>query len=704
MLLLAAMTTIMMGRNVMADEAVQAPINRHAKYGRSNTAESSSGIQQPRYVLPAGNEARDAGNRNAAADTRNESPKSSGVTTANAASAGTNVAQASWTSVWRRIFDEEEPKKKQSQPKALPQVAAPVKTAARDGKARPPARPDPGQLANEHASSEKVTTEKRQSSGEQPGRKSVAVESSQEETTSVNVPASQGEAAESSDEVEEAPQTKAAVAWSKLKTAVSPQGPRQVVTALGRPLTTMRNDELQPDESATSATNGLTSPPAQTKRGWDDSPLLQPFKVTNPVPTGLTMSEYVAAGAPTQPSSGAFDLSTLSGQFTMSTTDDWQPLAESVDDESILSDEAYAERDWTHIFPKMSNPFSVVQGPVEAVPGAGWTRLAAYQETLPEPPSQGVEDAFRDDPGYANTGSQGSGKESKTLADAEKLGEEPEDNTLQFLRTQTVLLEPGEAQFDIGINYLFSENDFPILLLNSGIPVGTDNVLFRIRELTFPLEYRVGLLERVQGFIGAPVGWSNTQVAVGNYEQFQNDGGFGDLDFGATIQLIDGNAECPHGLVTISATAPTGGDPFGPAPVLAQSAPSLGQGFWSISGNALCVQSYDPLAFFYGVGVEHFFARHFNGVEFEPGNSWNYTFGVGFAVNDRVTLSTRFLGSYVEEVRVNRHRVLGTNIEPMTIRMAATISKPCDRLVEPFVEFGITDSAVESFFGITWTY
>jgi hypothetical protein len=77
---------------------------------------------------------------------------------------------------------------------------------------------------------------------------------------------------------------------------------------------------------------------------------------------------------------------------------------------------------------------------------------------------------------------------------------------------------------------------------------------------------------------------------------------------------------------------------------------------------------------------------------------------VGFAVNDRVTLSTRFLGSYVEELRVNRNRIFGTNVEPMTIRMAATISKPCDRIVEPFIEFGVTDAAIDSFFGITWTY
>jgi hypothetical protein len=40
----------------------------------------------------------------------------------------------------------------------------------------------------------------------------------------------------------------------------------------------------------------------------------------------------------------------------------------------------------------------------------------------------------------------------------------------------------------------------------------------------------------------------------------------------------------------------------------------------------------------------------------------------------------------------------------MSIRFSATISQPCDRLVEPFVEFGITDDAVSSFIGVTWTF
>jgi hypothetical protein len=309
------------------------------------------------------------------------------------------------------------------------------------------------------------------------------------------------------------------------------------------------------------------------------------------------------------------------------------------------------------------------------------------------------------EPAAPNAQTEGGAAQGESLAEAERLGEAPEDRSLDFLRTETVLLEPGESQCDVGINYLFTENDFPILLTDDmGNIVAVDEVDFRIRELTVPLEYRMGLLPRVQGFIGAPIGWSNTQIALDAFDAFQNDGGFGDIDFGLTAQFAEAGANCPYVIGTLAATAPTGSDPFTGALALAPTAPSLGQGFWSIAGSLLFIQPYDPVVVFYGLGTEHFISRHYVGVEIEPGAQYNYQFGVGFAVNERITLSTRFFGAYVEEIKVNGDRRFGTNIEPMTIRLSATISQPCDRLVEPFVEFGITDDAVSSFFGITWTF
>lgn len=362
----------------------------------------------------------------------------------------------------------------------------------------------------------------------------------------------------------------------------------------------------------------------------------------------------------------------------------------------------------------------VSEPPPEAI-SAGTRQVAFLQEPTVAPSTANSDraDDLPLDPGDSEQAANGkvdndeagtsSGNDDEqkddSLAGAEKLGEEPEDRSLDFLRTQTVLLKPGENQFDVGLTYLLTETEFPILLTDGmGSIVSVDEVNFRVRELTVPMEYRVGLLKRVQGFVGAPVGWSNTQVAIDSFDAFENDGGLGDVSFGLTAQLVDATANCPYVIGTLSATAPTGGDPFTNVAGLAPTAPSLGQGFWSISGNLVFIQQYDPVVIFYGLGTEQFFSRHLIGLDIEPGAQYNYQFGVGFAVNERITLSTRFFGAYVEEIKTNGNRRFGTNAEPMSIRLSATISQPCDRLVEPFVEFGITDDAVSSFFGISWTF
>jgi hypothetical protein len=447
------------------------------------------------------------------------------------------------------------------------------------------------------------------------------------------------------------------------------------------------------------------------------------------MPPGVSIAT-APGGAVAAPTTRAVESATATNRVQSSATDLWQPLIMRQDSHADLMNgigdrksqtRNIAANDSTRPevepslwqFPLVAQLAFASNGdltdPIDAKAATSGTQLIAYlQEATPEPEEMDInsaEELVPEPPAASAARRDPRAGAADSLAEAEQLGEEPEDRSLEFLRTETVLLKPGESQCDVGINYLLTETDFPILLADDmDNIVAVDEVSFRIRELSVPLEYRLGLHPRLQGFIGLPIGWSNTQLALDAFDAFQNDGGIGDLDFGLTMQLVDATANCPYWIGTLQATAPTGGDPFSNVIGLAPTAPSLGQGFWSIAGNLLLIQPYDPVVVFYGLGVERFFERQFVGLEIEPGTQYNYTFGVGFAVNERITLSTRFFGAYVEELEVDGQRRFGTNAEPLTVRMSATISQPCDRLVEPFVEFGITDDAVSSFVGITWTF
>jgi hypothetical protein len=313
-------------------------------------------------------------------------------------------------------------------------------------------------------------------------------------------------------------------------------------------------------------------------------------------------------------------------------------------------------------------------------------------ERLPQPPTI---DGAAVEPGPATP-------PGTPLKADQKLGEAPPDTSMEFLRQQTVLLKPGERQLDIGISYLIYDNIFADLVLPSGM------VQYRLRQrlLTMPVELRYGLCDRVQLFANAPLGWANSELSSLGSDEYENSGGIGDTNAGATFHIYesDGTSCSPDVLFSCGFTAPTG-NADSLISIIETPGITLGQGFWAAYWNLLIVHKYDPVIVFYGFGSRHYFAKDiepYTGVS--PGDQFTYQLGTGFAINERITLSTMFFGSYITESRLNGERVPGTILEPLSLRFATTITRPNERIVEPFAEIGLTDDAANARFGITWTF
>ena len=115
------------------------------------------------------------------------------------------------------------------------------------------------------------------------------------------------------------------------------------------------------------------------------------------------------------------------------------------------------------------------------------------------------------------------------------------------------------------------------------------------------------------------------------------------------------------------------------------------------------MRAYDPAVVFYGVGYKHYFARDYLGGEMAPGEEINYSFGMGFALNDSLTLSTTLLGSYQTEMRFDGAGLPGTSMEPLSLRLALTAVMSRRRIIEPFVRFGLTSDAPDAHIGIIVT-
>jgi hypothetical protein len=299
-----------------------------------------------------------------------------------------------------------------------------------------------------------------------------------------------------------------------------------------------------------------------------------------------------------------------------------------------------------------------------------------------------------------------------------KLGEEPEEPVPFFLRQESVLLDPGELQVDFTLLYLNDTSDgFLATVINNNLIIG--EVERTQRLLLTPIEFRLGIRGDAQMFLNIPVGWSNSEVLFGGEDNFANTGGIGDISIGCTKQRIQGSNGSPDFLTTFGMTIPSGDSNLFSS--FETPGSQLGTGHWALFSAATWIKNHDPVAFFYGFGSVYRFEHSFeSGITVEPGLELIYRMGVGFAVNSNVTFSTTFQGSYIFDTTVEDVRIAGSYLEPMSIRLASTIARKPDKdcrkgcgcircrsrakLVEPFVNFGITEDANDAVFGISWTY
>lgn len=291
----------------------------------------------------------------------------------------------------------------------------------------------------------------------------------------------------------------------------------------------------------------------------------------------------------------------------------------------------------------------------------------------------------------------------------ESVGVPPPREQPQFLRRNSVLLKPGRYQWEIGLQYTTNETFTPF-----GQLVDDTSVVANVRQVnrtfTTPIEFRLGIAEGWQGSVGVPIGWSGSETSLLGFEQTDDDFGFGDFAFSLTKVLREGNTDRATLLGLLAVTAPTSDATL--ASTLLEPGATLGRGFWSLTTGMTALKNYDPLVVFGSAGYLHNFEGDVEDSDdtINAGDGFFYRLGVGFAVNSRVSLNTAFSGAFLDDIEFNDIQRGGTSREPLSIRIAATIlqaervRRENRRSVEPFLNFGLTNSAANSQFGISWTF
>jgi hypothetical protein len=214
------------------------------------------------------------------------------------------------------------------------------------------------------------------------------------------------------------------------------------------------------------------------------------------------------------------------------------------------------------------------------------------------------------------------------------------------------------------------------------------------------------LFNRAEAYVAAPyifqhVETSSASALAGtNTVATQSSSGYGDLSFGVKYHLLMENKYIPDVIVSLGVTAPTGEEKS--EPILASM--SAGNGFWDFTPGVQFIRTFDPVVLFWGVDFTHSMARTRNQQKEQPGDAIGYNFGMGFAINDDVSISAQVVGAYQTEWYYDNIKAAGSAREPTVLRLALTSRSHGNLYFEPSVSLGINDDAPDFSVGFSAVY
>jgi len=264
------------------------------------------------------------------------------------------------------------------------------------------------------------------------------------------------------------------------------------------------------------------------------------------------------------------------------------------------------------------------------------------------------------------------------------IGEAPDERNAEdiFLRSQRVLLAPGQVVLDFGQFYSRSDT-LQLAVADNTVQLGTQER----SVFTTALIGRIGIFNETEVYAGAAFHHLDNRLVIGTVDVASTGRGLvGDVNIGVRRTVLREGAGRPDIIASIDATIPTRDD----------SVHVLG-------GSLVFVKSIDPVVLFAGTSYSHGFPRDLaEGTRLAPGNAVSVSLGYGLALNDRVAISTAASGAFTraaftEDVNTGR-------AETFSLRFALTSALARSLYIEPSVTMGLSGPGQSFTMGVTVPY
>jgi len=267
--------------------------------------------------------------------------------------------------------------------------------------------------------------------------------------------------------------------------------------------------------------------------------------------------------------------------------------------------------------------------------------------------------------------------------DPAAIGEAPEKHTAEdiFLRSQKVLLAPGEVTADLGLFFSRSDSLF-LVAVGGNVALAT----FERRAFTSTLQARVGIFDETEAFVGANYFRETSDTFVGAQRVSRSAGNrLGDVRLGVRRTLLKEGPGRPNLIATLFAAKPTDRASYG------------------IGGGFTLVKSLDPVVLYVDASYLRTFNQDFAEViRLVPTNRLTMTVGYALALNDSLSISTSVSGAFSGRTRFAIGDLRRQDAYSLTFGLTSWLTKGL--YLEPTVAIGLNGPAHNFTFGVTVPY
>ncbi|HKJ23435.1 MAG TPA: tetratricopeptide repeat protein, partial [Myxococcota bacterium] len=146
------------------------------------------------------------------------------------------------------------------------------------------------------------------------------------------------------------------------------------------------------------------------------------------------------------------------------------------------------------------------------------------------------------------------------------------------------------------------------------------------------------------------------------------DWGLGDVNAGLFVHLLRETRLRPDVILNLRAKSRTGQDPF----EIDADEIATGTGTWGASLGLTFVKTVDPAVLFFSTNYFAGFGRHLDAGDFDPGDTFEYSMGLAFSLNERIAMTTSLQHRITSRSKLDGDKILRSDANSATLFIGAS--------------------------------